>query len=73
MSLGREPVHLVCEGLERRAKRKRSLSLILQRHRFEGGEVLFANDGRKGRRWIFTDGKARCQVVAGGAGRARWR
>ena len=55
--LGREPVHLVCRSLEARAKRKRSLSLILQLHRFEGGEVLFANDGRKGRRWIFADEK----------------
>ena len=55
--LGREPVHLVCQGLEAQAKRKRTLSLVVQRHRSEAGDVLFANDGRKGRRWVFVDGE----------------
>ncbi len=53
--LGREPVHLVCQNLEVQAKRKRLLSLVLQLHLYEAGAVLFANDGRKGRRWVFVD------------------
>ena len=55
--LGREPVRLVVDALEAEAKRKRHLSLILQAHEVPGaGLMLFANDGRMGRRWLYLDG-----------------
>jgi sulfate adenylyltransferase subunit 2 len=42
--------------LEAEGKRKRWLSLILQLHESkEAGMVLFANDGRSGRRWLYLD------------------
>jgi len=44
----------VATSLENEAKRKRWLSLILQTHQSqEAGLVLFANDGRMGRRWLY--------------------
>jgi sulfate adenylyltransferase subunit 2 len=52
----REPKKLVVQYLESEAKRKRWLSLILQVHESENaGFVLFANDGRSGRRWVYLD------------------
>jgi len=46
----------VVTSLEAEAKRKRWLSLILQTHQSEdAGLVLFANDGRMGRRWMYLD------------------
>ena len=47
------PRNLVVENLEAQAKRKRYLSFIVQEKRSEAGTVLFANDGRQGRRWVF--------------------
>ncbi|NIP14087.1 MAG: sulfate adenylyltransferase subunit CysD [Pseudomonadales bacterium] len=53
---GREPVRLVVDALEAEAKRKRHLSLILQLREVPGtGLMLFANDGRMGRRWLYLD------------------
>ena len=52
--LGREPKHLVRDSLLAEAKRKRTLSLVIQLHHSEqAGLVLFANDGRLGRRWLY--------------------
>ena len=77
--LGREPIHLVCRNLEAQAKRKRVASLVLQQHRFEAGAVLFANDGRKGRRWVFVDAEldtdallAALDALAGGKACLFW-
>ena len=53
--LGRDPVQLVHRSLEEEAKRKRATSLVVQLHRSDAGQVLFANDGRLTRRWLFTD------------------
>jgi sulfate adenylyltransferase subunit 2 len=53
---GRAPKGLVVASLEAEAKRKRWLSLVLQLHESrEAGLMLFANDGRQGRRWLYLD------------------
>jgi len=53
---GRAPLRLVCEQFEAEAKRKRMLSLVIQLHQTdEAGLMLFANDGRLGRRWVYLD------------------
>jgi sulfate adenylyltransferase subunit 2 len=52
--LDREPVRPVCANLEAQARRKRTLSLVLQLHSSpRAGMVLMANDGRLGRRWVY--------------------
>ena len=49
-------VKLVSDSMEAEAKRKRSPVLVLQRHRgSDAAPVLFSNDGRSGRRWVFID------------------
>jgi len=54
--LGAAPRIKVVEALEAKAKQKRFLSLIVQIHHSEAaGLVLFANDGRLGRRWLYLD------------------
>lgn len=51
---GRHPIEPVLESIDAEARRKRYLSLILQEHHTdEAGMVLFANDGRLGRRWLY--------------------
>lgn len=51
---GNSPKEMVASVLEEQIKRKRQLSLVVQVHAFPSiGEVLFANDGRSGRRWCF--------------------
>ncbi|MBL4680944.1 MAG: sulfate adenylyltransferase subunit CysD [Pseudomonadales bacterium] len=53
----RPPKAQVVAHLDAQAKKKRFLSLIIQIHRTDkDGIVLFSNDGRLGRRWIFLDG-----------------
>lgn len=53
----RAPVTPVLTQLREDAKRKRQLSLIVQLHETaEAGLVLFANDARGGRRWVYLDG-----------------
>lgn len=54
--LDRPPLQLVRESLEAQARRKRTLSLVVQLHASSrAGLVLMANDGRMGRRWIYID------------------
>ena len=54
---GRAPVTPVLKQLRDDAKRKRQLSLIVQLHETaEAGLILFANDARGGRRWVYLDG-----------------
>ena len=54
--LDRAPIKSVVESLEGEAKRRRWLSLVLQEHRSDtGATLLFCNDGRRGRRWVFLD------------------
>ncbi len=51
---GRPPRSGVVSTLESGAKKKRDLSLVVQTHQHAStGLVLFANDGRAGRRWLF--------------------
>jgi len=78
---GRAPLSLVCEQFEAEAKRKRMLSLVIQLHQTdEAGLMLFANDGRLGRRWVYLDstepsGDALLQgleVLAGGKALMVW-
>ena len=53
---GRNPKHKVVDQIDQQARQKRFLSLAIQLHRSEQGQyVLFANDGRSGRRWIFLN------------------
>lgn len=53
---GRPAKSLVIASLEAQAKRKRWLSLVLQVHESQrAGLMLFANDGRQGRRWLYLD------------------
>ena len=50
------PVLKVVTQLDAQARAKRYLSLVIQLHRSDDyGWVLFANDGRMGRRWLFLD------------------
>ena len=44
---------LVRDDLEAEAKRKRLPSLILQAHKTRRGQLLMANDGRAGRKWLW--------------------
>ena len=54
--LGRPAKKRVVSGFDAEARRKRWLSLILQiHHSKESGLVLFANDGRQGRRWLYLE------------------
>ena len=54
--LDREPVKQVRDALEAEARRKRTLSLVVQLHDSpQAGMVLMANDGRLGRRWVYLD------------------
>jgi sulfate adenylyltransferase subunit 2 len=54
--LQRGPVKLVRASLLAAAKRKRHHSLVLQLHRGASGHtVLFCNDARGGRHWVFVD------------------
>ena len=54
--LGRSPKHKVVTQLDQQARQKRFLSLVIQLHSSDqAGNVLFANDGRSGRRWLFLD------------------
>jgi len=56
---GRAPLRLVCQYFEAEARRKRMLSLVIQLHRtHDAGLMLFANDGRLGRRWVYLDAAA---------------
>ena len=53
---GRSPISKVITQLDKQARQKRFLSLVIQQHRAEqSGWVLFANDGRMGRRWLYLD------------------
>jgi sulfate adenylyltransferase subunit 2 len=57
--LGRAPINSVMESLEGEAKRRRWSSLVLQEHRTDTGRtLLFCNDGRHGRRWVFCDSRS---------------
>ena len=51
---GHAPKKLVVDSLSKQAKQKRQLSFVIQSHQCEkAGLLLFANDGRLGRRWIY--------------------
>ena len=47
--------HLVRDNLESQAKQQRQPSLVIQQFKNERSHVLMANDGRLGRKWMFTD------------------
>lgn len=52
----RSPRLKVITQLDKQARQKRFLSLVIQQHASEQcGRVLFANDGRMGRRWLYLD------------------
>ena len=52
----RPPIKLVRDHLEAEAKRKRWHSFVVQvRHHPDFGHMLFANDGRMARRWIYLE------------------
>jgi len=52
---GAAPIATVLMNLEEQAKRKRFLSMVIQEHQSgQAGTVLFANDGRKARHWLFV-------------------
>ena len=54
---GRTPKMQVVEQLDAQAKKKRFQSLVLQVQQVNNsGYILFANDARSGRRWVFLDG-----------------
>ncbi len=56
---GREPVHIRVEKLLSTARRRRQQSLVLQLYESEDvGLVLFANDGRSGRRWLYLSNES---------------
>jgi len=51
---GRSPKQKVVTQLDQQARQKRFLSLAVQLHHSQqAGNVLFANDGRSGRRWLY--------------------
>lgn len=53
---GRAPKSLVADSLEAEARKKRWQSLVIQAHSDDkAGMVLFANDGRMGRRWLYLE------------------
>ena len=70
----------VVSSLASVAKKKRDLSLIVQAHSHaEMGVVLFANDGRAGRRWLFLkefpeshDLEAALKALSGGRDTIFW-
>lgn len=70
----------VISSLASIAKKKRDLSLIVQAHSHaEMGIVLFANDGRAGRRWLFLkefpesrDLEAALKALSGGRNTILW-
>ena len=70
----------VISSLASVAKKKRDLSLIVQAHSHaEMGVVLFANDGRAGRRWLFLkefpeshDLEAALKALSGGRDTIFW-
>ncbi len=78
--LDRKPKQQVLSGLEAEAKRKRYTSLVVQEYQSEkAGCVLFANDGRMGRRWLYLknrdDGQQlleSLQVLAGNKNLIVW-
>ena len=56
---GRPARQVVARSIDDRARSKRQQSLIVQRYRgAEGLDVLFANDGRGGRRWLYLEDRA---------------
>ena len=46
---------LVLDAVVQAGRKKRKSVLMAALHRFGKGSVLFANDGRAGRRWVFID------------------
>ena len=53
---GRELVQLVASGLEASARKKRLHVLFIQAGALDDGrQLIMANDGRGGRRWLFVD------------------
>ncbi len=52
---GRAPVKLTREMLESEAKRKRWHVLVVQTTTTENGTMVFANDQRMGRRWVYVE------------------
>lgn len=53
---GRGPILKVATQLDSQARQRRYLSLVLQLHHSDVyGWVLFANDGRMGRRWLYLN------------------
>ncbi len=54
-STGQHFNHLVRDNLESQAKQQRQPSLVIQQFKNERSHVLMANDGRLGRKWMFTD------------------
>ncbi|MCB1691865.1 MAG: sulfate adenylyltransferase subunit CysD [Pseudomonadales bacterium] len=56
---GTAPRALVVEALEADARRRRATTMVVQSFTApDGSELLFANDARKGRRWVFVQGAA---------------
>ncbi len=53
------PIELRTQSLLKEVRRKRQQSLVLQLHDSDkGGPILFTNDGRSGRRWIYLSKKS---------------
>lgn len=53
---GRSPILKVVNQLDHQARQKRFLSLVIQQHRADqSGWILFGNDGRMGRRWLYLE------------------
>ena len=52
---GEQLNHLVRDNLESQAKQQRQPSLVIQQFKNERSHLLMANDGRLGRKWMFTD------------------
>ena len=52
---GRGLINLVADGLEASVKKKRVPSLFVQAEQLEDGFLIMANDGRGGRRWVYSD------------------
>lgn len=53
---GLSPIFKVVNQLDSQARHRRFLSLVIQQHHDEQcGWVLFGNDGRMGRRWLYLD------------------
>ncbi len=77
---GQSPILKVVTQLDNQARQKRFLSLVLQLHDGEQSDsVLFANDGRMGRRWLYLDDigdserlLAALKILAGGKNLMVW-